>query len=294
MQQLILQARAEDFKINPTYQQAIPRPTKNELRALDESIRINGQMYPIAVNKDMVVLDGHSRYEVLMTRGMTIKYQIFEFPTMEEEFRFVVESNIMKRHLNPFQRIETMYQFIKAESEKKLINNYDNRIDIINAIKNGHVSAQGIAKEIGMSSQSTNRVLVTMIEEFYLRRTKKTSTENRPYYNYEVLPKAEELLAQSVRKRKVTISRLIGLSTTTIHYGVFLIENSTPEVLDELRLGREKISTAYFKHIELDQDRERRRKYYGVKSFLKCPHCDHVSPRGEFKKVDSNVPQMYR
>ena len=293
VQQIIQESKADDFKINPKYQQAVPRPTYDEMRALDESLRLNGQMYPITVNNNMVILDGHSRFEALSTRGALIKYQVFQSSNDEDEFRFVVESNIMKRNLNTFQKIETMYEFIKAEREKKQVNNYDNRVEVINAIKNGKVKALDIGREIGINTQSTNRILVGMVDDFILRRTKKTSEEKRPYYAYELLPKAEEVLVQSVRKRKITISRLIGVSVTTMHMGVFLIENADTKILNALRVGQTTISAEYHKMNKTNDTRKFGRNTH--ETYFRCPNCKHTYPRSKYQRKNyKEVSPEYR
>ena len=59
----------DDFKINDKYFKAIPRPTEDECSALDMKLIERGQMEPIIVNKDMVILDGHTRFDLLTQRG---------------------------------------------------------------------------------------------------------------------------------------------------------------------------------------------------------------------------------
>ena len=50
-----------ELRINPEYRTIVHRPTPEEYNSIKESIRTKGQRYPIIVNKEFEVLDGHTR-----------------------------------------------------------------------------------------------------------------------------------------------------------------------------------------------------------------------------------------
>ena len=275
-QQTVLVASADKFKINPTYYESLPRPTYDELRALRESIIVNGQMVPIIVNNNMVILDGHTRYDVLSNMGLPIKYIIREFADIGAEHLFVVETNIMRRNLNPFQKIEAMYVFYKKEREKKRISlkSAETIHAMLTAIKNGCTGAREIAAEVGVDVDYARHTLTKLTNEYYVSR-EKLKGDGFMYHGYVLLPKAEELLAKDLRwKSKLHISRLIGVSKNTLEKGVYLIENADGAMLNNLRSGTMHISTAYNYMLGTSPTGYRKgNKYLNRYSKTMCPHC---------------------
>jgi ParB-like chromosome segregation protein Spo0J len=59
-------------KVSDKYLKLVPRPTKEEFDVIKESILVHGQREPITINEKGVVLDGHTRYEILYERGLKI------------------------------------------------------------------------------------------------------------------------------------------------------------------------------------------------------------------------------
>jgi hypothetical protein len=110
----------KNLKINQHYWSLVPRPTREEFTCLQSSIILEGQKDPIVINKKGIVLDGHTRYEILRdlgTKKVSVRVQHFE--TQEEEELYVISSNTNRRQLNAFQKIEiyySMYEKIKKES----------------------------------------------------------------------------------------------------------------------------------------------------------------------------------
>jgi uncharacterized protein YqfB (UPF0267 family) len=87
---------------------------------LKESISKNGywEEYPIIVNDNNEILDGHSRWKACQELGIqpTIKVKHFE---SKEEVRFVIETNLNRRHLNAFQKAELALKLIELEKTKR-------------------------------------------------------------------------------------------------------------------------------------------------------------------------------
>lgn len=111
-------------KINDHFFELVPRPTKKEMQILTESIMQNGQREPIVINHNHFILDGHSRFEVCQNLGIEPKCRIMKFDSYEEEEAYVVESNMQRRQVNNFQKIEIYYEYYekikkKVQSQKK-------------------------------------------------------------------------------------------------------------------------------------------------------------------------------
>ncbi|MBA3936298.1 MAG: ParB N-terminal domain-containing protein [Planctomycetes bacterium] len=83
-----------------------PMMSDADLDAMAADIKANGQAVPIAVlNRDMI-LDGRNRYEACRRAGVEpkIREMIGEFSTEQDVVRFVVSTNIHRRHLTESQR----------------------------------------------------------------------------------------------------------------------------------------------------------------------------------------------
>ena len=100
-----------NVKINEEYAQLAPKYSEMEFDELVESIRTSGQCYPIVVNKDYYILDGHHRYRACQKLGIEPKVEVrTSFSTILEEKLFVYDTNLIRRNLNDFQKAEMLYQ----------------------------------------------------------------------------------------------------------------------------------------------------------------------------------------
>jgi len=98
-----------EIKFNDYYYDIVPRPTKDEWHALEQSIKINGVREPIIINGDGVILDGYTRYEICQNLGITPEYRTQNFDTKDDELKYVLEVNATRRQLNAYQRVELFY-----------------------------------------------------------------------------------------------------------------------------------------------------------------------------------------
>ncbi len=157
-----------ELSINEEYLDLIPRPSKEERQALKESIIVDGLHTPLIVNSEGTVLDGHTRYEICQELGIKPSFVTKDFKTKQEEKEFVVTSNLIRRQLNPYQRVELIYNLykqIKAENQKRIGHpkkrGKDGRFtsepsDTPKPLPIGHTS-QVIGKKIGISKASVER-----------------------------------------------------------------------------------------------------------------------------------------
>lgn len=94
------------------YESAVPRPTREEYDALSESIRLRGQQVPIVCNSKGIILDGHTRFEILSDHNIEPEYVVKDFPSEEEEYQYVIESNLNRRQLTIWQKAECYFDLI--------------------------------------------------------------------------------------------------------------------------------------------------------------------------------------
>jgi ParB-like chromosome segregation protein Spo0J len=93
------------IRINPEYASLVPKLSPERFESLRQSIKeANGLIYPIIVNQDGIILDGHHRYKACQELGIEPNTIVKEFSDRLEEPRFVIECNLIRRHLNDFQR----------------------------------------------------------------------------------------------------------------------------------------------------------------------------------------------
>jgi len=78
---------------------------KKEFEELKDSIKTDGQHYPIAINPDGGVLDGHHRLQACIDLGIDVAYEVKEFPNKLLEEKFVIVSNIRRRQITDEQRL---------------------------------------------------------------------------------------------------------------------------------------------------------------------------------------------
>ena len=93
--------------VDEEYRSLLPPLSQRESEALKRSIREDGLHFPIIVNKRGVVLDGHNRLKVCRELGIKPRFEVRDFSNDRlQEKKFVIVSNLRRRHLNDFQKIE--------------------------------------------------------------------------------------------------------------------------------------------------------------------------------------------
>ena len=107
----------DSITTNPEYEALLPKLPKKEYDALKESIQKEGQHYPIVVNKEKFILDGHNRFEICKELNIEPKVETKIFPSKLFEEKFVIESNLRRRHLTPFQKAELAAPLMPIERE---------------------------------------------------------------------------------------------------------------------------------------------------------------------------------
>ena len=77
------------LRLNPEYDKLLPRMSSEEFAELKISIETEGQHYPIIVNEDLQVLDGHHRFRVCNELGIEPDFEVkrFEDKLLEKKFR---------------------------------------------------------------------------------------------------------------------------------------------------------------------------------------------------------------
>jgi rubrerythrin len=103
------------LRLNSEYEKLLPKMSNEEFSELKASIQAEGQHYPIIVNEDLEVLDGHHRYRVCIELGIEPDFEVRKFEDKLLEKKFVIEANLRRRHLNNFQLVELAVPLLEIE-----------------------------------------------------------------------------------------------------------------------------------------------------------------------------------
>lgn len=209
---VIHKAHWTKFKIKPDYYDAIRRPPKARFDEIKADIIEHGQQDPIQVNTSMIVLNGHTRYDILKALDKEIFFTIKSFDSDLEEKRFVYAINIKRRDLTDFEHIELAYKVQQIDidlakqnqkaggkgfliSEKAKINNTKKIAEITNTGTDTVSKAHNIIKNATEDQKEALRTNKTTINQVYKDIQKQKKRAER----HEALKKIQVSLPESVQ-----------------------------------------------------------------------------------------------
>jgi len=183
------------LRINPTYDKMLPRMSEEEFAELKKSIETEGQHYPIIVNEDLEVLDGHHRYRACVELGIDPDFEVKRFEDKLLEKKFVIEANLRRRHLNNFQLVELAVPLL--EIEKALAKQRQPKSGKSDAIQQFNAEEEDLPLEPVIKAKATEVV------------AKKAGVSTRTLEKgKKILEKADEEDLQKLREGKTSISRV--------------------------------------------------------------------------------------
>jgi len=106
--------------IDDEYYDLVPRPTKEQRKALKKSIENEGQKEPITIDPTGKILDGNTRYEICEELGRETKYLIRNSIDEEANKNYAITVNLKRRHLNDFQIYELFEKQIEMIKKTNL------------------------------------------------------------------------------------------------------------------------------------------------------------------------------
>jgi rubrerythrin len=184
--------------LNPEYDKLLPKMSNEEFGELKASIQNEGQHYPIIVNEDLEVLDGHHRFRACM--------EVRKFDDKLHEKKFVIEANLRRRHLNNFQLVELAVPLL--EIEKVLAKTRQSK-----GGKNGRDMQLGIA-----SDDAAPEIKAKATDVVAKKAGVSTRTLER---GKKIMEKASEDDKQKLREGKTSISK--------VYQEIVTNENPQPE-----------------------------------------------------------------
>ena len=94
---------------------------------------------PIFITEYGVILDGHHRYKICLELGIEPKFEIKRFDNKLDEIEFVIDINLTRRQLTPFQRVELAFKLEKVESEKAKLRSLQNLKNVSQKLSSGSI-----------------------------------------------------------------------------------------------------------------------------------------------------------
>jgi ParB-like chromosome segregation protein Spo0J len=204
------------LRVNPEYEKLLPRMSDEEFAELKASIREEGQLYPIIVNENLEILDGHHRFRACVELGVEPDFEVRKFENKLLEKKFVIEANIRRRHLTNFQLVELavpLLEIEKALAKKRQIKGGKNGRDIqlglapddAKSVVKGK-AAEAVAKKVGISTRTFERgkkILEKATEEDK-QRLREGKASIAKVYREVIVPR------ETKRQENIPISTLIN------------------------------------------------------------------------------------
>ncbi len=174
----------------------LPTMTQEEFEQLKESIRTEGQHYPIIANENLEVLDGHHRFRACTELGIEPDFEIRKFDDKLIEKKFVIEANLRRRHLNNFQLVELAVPLL--EIEKALAKQRQSL-----GGKNGRNSQLGIEPDDAQPLEPAIKAKATEVVAKKAGLSTRTLERGK-----KIIEKATEEDKQALREGKTSISKV--------------------------------------------------------------------------------------
>ena len=194
------------LRLNPEYNKLLPKMSEEEFAELKTSIQTEGQHYPIIVNEDLEVLDGHHRLRACIELSIEPDFEVRKFDDKLLEKKFVIEANLRRRHLNNFQLVELAVPLL--EIEKALAKKRQSK-----GGKNGRNMQLGLAPD---DAEPEPKAKATELV------AKKAGVSTRTFERgKKIIEKASEDDKQKLREGKTSIAK--------VYHEIVTNENLQPE-----------------------------------------------------------------
>ena len=124
-----MEKKLYELKINPEFRDALPPLKESEYEILEDKIKSNGCEMPL-ITWNGAIVDGHNRYRICHENNIPFEFQEKEFDSREDVRIWIVDNQLGRRNLTPFQSCEIVYPLKEALS-KEAKKNQGARTDLI-------------------------------------------------------------------------------------------------------------------------------------------------------------------
>ena len=286
------------IRFKEEYFDLVPRPIYDERQLLKESILEDGLTDEIKINVNGEVLDGHTRIEICEELGwknpetgkpIIAKYLVKEFENSEKEEEYVIVTNLMRRHLNSFQKVRLASKLYVRYGNGQHAVREGNRYDILVELKKHGkpVRASALCGSLCMARQNIWKLLTGLKEDFCVRfEEEKNPKDTGKAYLFSILPKGEEVLSKG-KQQKIThesLGKSVGVGRVKVSQALYLMDNADEHMLRRLEDGEIAIMNAYAIVTKPDKPiRVKKYRYLKGESKVICPKCEQISYKKEWK-----------
>jgi len=146
----------DEINIKSELQNFITPLSEDSREQLEENIKLNGCLDPLTLweKKDgnLVLVDGHNRYQICSQHDIPFKVRIIRFGTEEEAKDWMINHQLGRRNLNPDQL--SYFRGLKYERMKKKRGGYDK---VLSSGQSGDKTSEVLAREFNVSDRTILR-----------------------------------------------------------------------------------------------------------------------------------------
>jgi len=101
------------------YKKLIPRPSEHDYEEMKKDAKTKGITEPIEINKNNIILDGHTRYDIAKELDIKeVPTRVINLKSELEEKEYGIRKNLLRRHLNNTQKAKIGLSLLEIEEEK--------------------------------------------------------------------------------------------------------------------------------------------------------------------------------
>lgn len=146
----------DEIIIKKDLQNFITPLSEDSKEQLEENIKLNGCLDPLTLweqdNGDLVLIDGHNRYDICQRNDIPFKVRIMHFHNVDEAKDWMINHQLGRRNLNPDQL--SYFRGLKYERMKKKRGGYDK---VLSSGQSGDKTSEVLAREFNVSDRTILR-----------------------------------------------------------------------------------------------------------------------------------------
>jgi ParB-like chromosome segregation protein Spo0J len=250
-------SRTIEIKTKQEYELLVPPLPDKDYHELKKSIQRDNQFFPITVNEKGEILDGHHRFRACQELSIEPKIEIKKFDNPLDEKRFVIESNLKRRHLEIHERAALATELQRIEKE---------------AAKDRQKQTQ--FSETHQPTKRLGKILPNRDEKEYAKLDKKEESYKQKEEN-----KSRERAAKQVK-----------LSDETLRKYQYVLANGKSDLVEKMTKGKIKIDKAY----KMQKQDEFRQKLLLETSTAASDNNKRIKnydlKQGDFREVTKDIP----
>ena len=144
----------------PEMEQLLPPLSAEQFSSLERDILENGCYTPIAVNEELVIIDGHNRFRICEKHGLPFKLLVFSFGDLLEAKQWALETQRGRRNLSLWELGKIALK-LKPELESAAKASQGRRTDLSVNSPKGYTpfdTRKEMARAVGIGEQTMGRI----------------------------------------------------------------------------------------------------------------------------------------